>query len=66
MKFTLYWRDGKREIVEGDDAADAMTNAGYGAGALRALDFYASGDCNEWSWVEKSREWTPTPEPSHD
>lgn len=36
--FTLFWLDGTREA--------AMNNAGYGAGALRALDFYAEGDDN--------------------
>lgn len=30
-KFTLYWRGGKRQVVEGDDPANTMTRAGYGA-----------------------------------
>jgi len=35
--FTLYWRTGTREVVTGKDTADAMTRAGYGGGATRAL-----------------------------
>lgn len=40
-KFVLHWLGGKRtDAVEGDDIADAFTRHGYGAGALRALDYY--------------------------
>ena len=40
-KFVLHWHGGKRtDTVEGDDIAQAFTRHGYGAGALRALDFY--------------------------
>lgn len=39
-KFILYWLDGNTEIVEGTDIADAFTRAGYGHGAIRALDYY--------------------------
>ena len=56
-KFTLYWRTGKREVVQGRTIAEAMTLAGYGGGAARALDFYASGDNMEYKWVESNREW---------
>ena len=28
-----------------------MTLAGYGNGAVRALDFYANGDNREYTWV---------------
>jgi hypothetical protein len=41
MKFLLYWRgSGDVELVEGSTIAEAFSNAGYGAGALRALDYY--------------------------
>lgn len=40
MQFELHWRDGKKEIAEGRDIADAFSKAGYGRGALPALDFY--------------------------
>ncbi len=45
--FKLYWLAGKPEIVSGPDLGDqwetlasAMNNAGIGAGALRALDYW--------------------------
>lgn len=44
MKFTLYWLSGRTEVVEGTDIADAVRKAGYGGGALRALDYYQKGD----------------------
>lgn len=38
--FILHWLNGKTEEVKGTTIADAFTNAGYGAGALGALDYY--------------------------
>ena len=52
-KFTLYWLTGDREVVEGATPAQAMTLAGYSQGAVRALDFYAGGDCNDYHWDGK-------------
>lgn len=45
MKFILHWLGGEREDVEGDTLARAFSNAGYGNGALSALD-----------WVETVKE----------
>lgn len=39
-KYKLHWLDNKTEIIKGFDIADAFMRAGYGAGALRALDYY--------------------------
>jgi hypothetical protein len=55
--YTLFWRDGKREVVHGTTAADAMNRAGYGAGALPALDFHARGDNHDWEWDADKRDW---------
>lgn len=55
--YTLYWRTGKRETVSGANPAQAMTLAGYGGGAVRALDFYVSGDNHDYEWSEKTRSW---------
>lgn len=62
--FTLYWLDGKREVVYGRDCADAMNRAGYGYGALRALDVWVDGNDKDFSWDAESRKWvnTSTPE----
>lgn len=62
-KFTLFWLDGKSEIVEGNNVADAMTKAGYGNGALRALDFQGEGDLQDkYVWDKEKRSWEMTPE----
>ena len=55
--FTLYWRTGDREVVTGETVEKAMMLAGYGGGAIRALDFYAKGDDREWKWAPETREW---------
>jgi len=45
---TLHWLDGTENVLEGwgendrQAAADAMRSAGYGAGALRALDYFSA------------------------
>ena len=39
-KFRLHWLDGKKETITGQDVSDAMRRAGYGNGALRALDYW--------------------------
>jgi hypothetical protein len=38
--YILHWKDGKNQKVSGENIADAMTHAGYGAGAIPALDYY--------------------------
>ncbi len=37
--YILHWLGGTTQHVYGDTIADAMTHAGYGAGAVRALDY---------------------------
>jgi len=58
--FTLYWLDGSKNVVTGSDPAAAMNAAGFGAGSLRALDFYATGDNSDYQFNkdEHSWEWT--------
>lgn len=57
-KYTLFWLDGKSEVVTGNDVSSAFNNAGYGAGAMRALDFYAEGDQREnYIWNSTEHSW---------
>lgn len=50
--FTLYWFDGKTNVIEGTDIADAMRRAGFGGGSLRALDFHSHGDTRDkWKFI---------------
>ncbi|WNM68804.1 hypothetical protein SEA_SOOS_74 [Gordonia phage Soos] len=58
MKFTLFWRTGDAEIIEGPTPEAAMNNAGIGAGALPALDFWARGDkLDDYEWSAEDRDW---------
>lgn len=41
MKFYLYWLNGQYEEIEGETIEQAFSNAGYGGGAIRALDFFS-------------------------
>ena len=56
-KFTLYWLAGEREVVEGRDIGEAMTLAGYGGGAARALDFWSYGEDHKYEWNTADRQW---------
>ncbi len=56
--FTAFWLDGKAEIIHGKDVTEAFNNAGYGMGALAALDFHAAGNVSsEYVWNSVSRSW---------
>lgn len=50
--FTLYWLDGVIDTVKGVDIADAVRRAGYGGGALAALDFYEEGCSNDFFYQD--------------
>lgn len=39
-KFKLYWLNGQTEVVSGSDIGDAFRRAGYGGGAIHALDWW--------------------------
>jgi len=58
-EFTIFWRTGDAQIVKGEKAHEAMNNAGIGAGALAAMDFYAEGDQrNKWEYNKEERNWS--------
>lgn len=53
--YTFFWKNGDRDVLKGSTPADALNNAGYGAGALGALDFYMIGDNTEYEFA--NNEW---------
>jgi len=55
-KYTIYWLGGSKEILSGRNIADAFNRNGYGAGVLKALDFYEKGD-STYEWDKAKREW---------
>lgn len=57
-EYTLFWLHGEKQIVKGNSPSEAMNNAGIGAGALRALDFFAEGkSADEWYWDAEELSW---------
>jgi hypothetical protein len=50
--YTFFWLTGQKQVLKGFDPAHALTQAGYSQGALRALDFYAEGDNDEYEWID--------------
>lgn len=62
MKYTFYWLTGEREVLEGSSPEAALTQAGFGQGAMKALDFWVNGDNNNYVWNPKTRYWNITPE----
>lgn len=55
--FTIYWRDGKRSVIYGPTIEEAFTNAGYGGGAVAAIDWYDNGDTDTHVWVKSEKTW---------
>ena len=39
-RFIVYWLDGTSEEMSGATIADAFMRAGYGGGAMRAIDYW--------------------------
>lgn len=56
-KFTIWWRDGTRSVIEGVSIDDAFTKAGYGAGAVKAVDWYDRGDVDTHYWCTATKNW---------
>lgn len=63
-KYTIFWRTGETQIVTGNKPHEAMNNAGIGAGALGAMDFYGEGADVEklWEYDKEARSWKKKPE----
>ena len=55
--YILYWLDGNKEKVRGTSIADAFRRAGYGGGALAALDFYDDRGEDTYTWNEEGHTW---------
>lgn len=60
QEFTFYWKDGKRQVFKGTDAADALNKAGFGNGAVRALDVWARGNDDTYRWDTDLKKWIRT------
>jgi hypothetical protein len=57
-KFTVYWRDGSRSVLSGGNTiSEAFTAAGYGAGAVHAVDWYENGENDDYVWDSEKKRW---------
>lgn len=50
QQFRFYWLDGVTDVYTGDTPEQAFSNAGFGAGALRSVDFYSKGSAKNYEW----------------
>lgn len=57
MKFTFFWLTGRKEVLSGQNPADALNKAGYGSSALIALDFYSKGEDDSYRWNLREGCW---------
>lgn len=58
-EFTIFWLDGTTEKVAGVSEKDAFTSAGYGNGAVSAVDFISNKANAEkdYVWNKEKRSW---------
>lgn len=56
-KFTFYWKNGNKEILNGMDVVDALSREGYTAQHLKELAFYFPGENHDFHWVENECRW---------
>lgn len=54
-KYTFYWLDGTKSILEGHSVEDAFRKGGYNNGAVNSLDFTMNGEDDSYSWI--SHRW---------
>ena len=54
-EFTIFWKDGIRELVTGRTAEEGISLKGYAEKALLLVDFYLEGDCADKSIEEQEK-----------
>jgi len=58
--YILYWKDGTKQTIKGNTIGHAFTLAGYGHGAIRAVDFYSTNPNETYLWNPITRIWNRT------
>ena len=49
--YYIFWLDGEKEEAKGINEGDAFRRAGYGAGAVQAVDVISTEDKYEWDSI---------------
>jgi len=57
IKFTLYWNDGKKEVIEGTSVFDAISRNGYTSKSKTELAYAVSGDDDSLKWNAVKNQW---------
>jgi len=65
MFFTIYWLGGSFNFIEGNTIEDAFTKAGYGAGAVSAIDWYDNNISQTHKYDFKLKKWIPSDKPDY-
>lgn len=55
--FTIYWKDGTKNIISGNSIEEAFTVAGYSAGVLKGIVGYSEGVEDTHYWDADKNEW---------
>ena len=53
--FTIFWISGDKEVVKGPTIKEAFVSAGYGGGAISAIDFFVEGEDDQYVFI--NGEW---------
>jgi len=62
-EFVLFWLDGKKQNVNGENVGNAIKNAGYGIDDLQKLDFFSNKEDEiDFLWNDSNNKWEATPE----
>lgn len=57
MFFTVYWLDGHLSLLRGDTIEDAFRKAGYGGGAVNAVDWFDPSPIPTHTYDKATRQW---------
>lgn len=59
--FTFFWKNGKREVLEGSNEIDALFKAGYSVKEIRKVSFYTPGKNENYIWSSNTESWGINP-----
>ena len=56
-RYSVFWKNGHQEILNGNDITDALIKAGYTLEDLHLLSFYLPGVHTGFFWSECHKKW---------
>ena len=57
--FTLFWKDGRSELIRGTSYDTALKNAGYLGKYIQKLDIFAIQDVRkDWEYCKETQTWS--------